>query len=94
MLNLLVDRVDFPDDVLVIGGEATDGAEVLDRQLGLTGLDEPSWRFGLEPHKNDEERTGNELYGERNVPLAVRIVILMDGNSVVDPETDDESQLK
>lgn len=94
MSNLLVDGVDLPDDVLVGRGELSDPRQVCDGLLGLPGLDKPSGRLGLEPHEDCEEGAWDKLDSEGDVPLPVGVVGDVNGDAVVDPETNDEGELE
>lgn len=87
-----VERSDFFNDVHVVGGQVADPAKVLDGGLAAVLGHEPAGAL-LDPESSEEKHTsGDQLNGEGDNPLSVvgRKSLL---NAVVDPETDQASEL-
>lgn len=77
----------------MLEGYVTDSAKNLSCIINATSLAQPSWRFRLEEHEDDEESTWNQLEAEGELPLlVVGGPVLVD--SIVDPEANDKEGLE
>jgi hypothetical protein len=64
-LELLLDSVDLPRNIMVIGREAADSSQVLNSLSGAVGLDEPPRRLWLEKHEKNQKLPGSSWMPNR-----------------------------